>query len=378
MNARSTWLTLAAMAMTAATVSGAVAADKRTVALVYGIKGDAFYVTMQKGAQAKADELGVELLADGPSQWNPAIQTPIVDAMIARKVDGLIAVPNDPQAMIAVLQRASDQGIPIVTTDQYIGDGDYAGGSVTFPLSYVASDNFGGGKLACELLIESMGGKGVLYVLVSTPNVPSDTARRDGCLAVIEATGGAVELAGVDYTQSNATIATTQTQAALQKNPNIGAIFGGNLFSAQVLGRGQDRQPCRHRQDRQLRCPDAGDRRSPRQSRRHRHRPAAGPDRRHRGAVRRRRDGRQVGRHPAEGRDPVRRHHARQRRQPRGPGRHLQGPVDHTRRVSPPSDEHTKVTVHSAGAPAMPTPRVPGFRLCGCLAGSGRGSSSSR
>ena len=234
MKLRSTLLAFAAAAVTATAISGgAMAEDKRTVALVYGIKGDAFYVTMQKGAQAKADELGVELVADGPSQWNPAIQTPIIDAMIARKVDALIAVPNDPQAMIAVLQRANDNGIPVITTDQYIGDGDYAGGSVTFPLSYIASDNFGGGKLACETLINDMGGKGSLYVLVSTANVPSDTARRDGCLAAIEATNGAVELAGVDYTQSNATIATTQTQAALQKNPNIGAIFGGNLFSAQ-------------------------------------------------------------------------------------------------------------------------------------------------
>lgn len=234
MKVRSILLTFTAMAMTAAAAAGAAdAQDKRTVALVYGIKGDAFYVTMEKGARAKAEELGIELVADGPSQWNPAIQTPIVDAMIARKVDGLIAVPNDPQAMIAVLQRANDMGIPVVTTDQYIGDGDYKNGSVTFPLSYIASDNFGGGKLACETLIEGMGGKGSLYVLVSTANVPSDTARRDGCLAAIEATNGAVELAGVDYTQSNATIATTQTQAALQKNPNIGAIFGGNLFSAQ-------------------------------------------------------------------------------------------------------------------------------------------------
>lgn len=210
-----------------------LAQAKKTIALVYGIKGDAFYVTMEKGARAKADELGVDFIADGPSQWNPALQTPIIDAMIARKVDGLVAVPNDPQAMIAVLQRANDAGIPIVTTDQYIGDGDYTGGSVTFPLSYIASDNFGGGKLACESLIEGMGGEGMIYVLVSTANVPSDTARRDGCLAAVEAAGDGVTLAGVDYTQSNATIATTQTQAALQKNPEISAIFGGNLFSAQ-------------------------------------------------------------------------------------------------------------------------------------------------
>lgn len=232
---RSTFTRLACtLAVSAMAFAGsAVAQDKKTIALVYGIKGDAFYVTMVKGAQQKADELGVTLVADGPSQWNPALQTPIVDAMIARKVDGLVVVPNDPQAMIAALQRASDAGMPIVTNDQYIGDGDYAGGSVTFPLAYIASDNFGGGKLACESLIQGMGGKGKLYVLVSTANVPSDTARRDGCLEAIKATNGAVELVGVDYTQSNATIATTQTQAALQKTPDIGAIFGGNLFSAQ-------------------------------------------------------------------------------------------------------------------------------------------------
>jgi ribose transport system substrate-binding protein len=210
----------------------ASAQDKKTIALVYGITGDAFYVTMEKGARQKAEELGVDFIADGPSQWNPALQTPIVDAMIARKVDGLVAVPNDPQAMIAVLQRASDAGIPVATTDQYIGDGDYEKGSVTFPVSYIASDNFAGGKLACDTLIKDMGGKGKLLVLVSTANVPSDTARRDGCLEAVNATNGGVT-ASVDYTQSNATIATTQTQAALQKDPDIGAIFGGNLFSAQ-------------------------------------------------------------------------------------------------------------------------------------------------
>lgn len=211
----------------------AQAQDQLSIALVYGIRGDAFYVTMENGARQRAEELGVELIADGPSQWNPALQTPIVDAMIARGVDGLIAVPNDPQAMIAALERASDAGIPVVTTDQYVGDGDYEAGSVTFPLSYIASDNFAGGRLACETLIEELGGTGTLYVLVSTPNVPSDIARRDGCLEAIEATGGAVTLAGVDYTQSNATIATNLTQAALQRDPDIGAIFGGNLFSAQ-------------------------------------------------------------------------------------------------------------------------------------------------
>lgn len=222
----------ATAAATEAPATAEVTQEPLTIALVYGIQGDAFYITMEKGARAKAEELGVTLVADGPSKWDPAVQTPIVDAMIAKEVDGLIAVPNDPQAMIAPLQRAFDAGIPVVTTDQYIGDGDYANGSVTFPLSVIASDNFEGGKIACEALIESIGGKGKIYILTSTANVPSDIARRDGCIAAIDASEG-VSLAGVDYTESSAPIATTQTQAMLQKEPELAAIFGANLFSAQ-------------------------------------------------------------------------------------------------------------------------------------------------
>ena len=208
------------------------AAEPLTIALVYGIQGDAFYITMEKGARAKAEELGVELVADGPSKWDPAVQTPIVDAMIAKSVDALINVPNDPQAMIAPLQRAYDAGMPVLTTDQYVGDGDYENGSVTFPLSVIASDNFEGGKIACEALIEEIGGEGQIYVLTSTANVPSDIARRDGCIAAIDAVEE-VTLAGVDYTESSAPIATNQTQAMLQKEPELDAIFGANLFSAQ-------------------------------------------------------------------------------------------------------------------------------------------------
>jgi ribose transport system substrate-binding protein len=228
-------LALSAMLMTttAALAVETLKPADMTIALVYGIKGDPFYVTMEKGARAKADQLGVKFVADGPSQWNAALQTPIIDAMIARRVNGLVAVPNDPTAMTASLERVNQAGIPVATADTYVGDGNYGSGSVTFPVSYVASNNFAGGETACKALIKSMDGKGSLYILVSTPNVPSDTARRDGCQAAITATNGAVKLAGVDYTQSNATVATGLAQGALQRDKSIGAIFGGNLFSAQ-------------------------------------------------------------------------------------------------------------------------------------------------
>ncbi len=40
-----------------------------------------------------------------------------------------------------MLERAYHAGIKIITVDTFIGDGDYASGSVTFPLAYIGADD---------------------------------------------------------------------------------------------------------------------------------------------------------------------------------------------------------------------------------------------
>src|SRR6202007_179973 len=142
-----------------------------TVSLIIGIKGDPFYITMIKGAQAKADELGVNLITDGPSQSGAVVgQTALIDAMIARRVDALAIAAVDEQAMIQPLQQANDAGVKIISVDTYIGDGDYVNGPVTFPISYIGSDNVDGGRIGCQALIDGMGGSGKLYIQNVSPN----------------------------------------------------------------------------------------------------------------------------------------------------------------------------------------------------------------
>ena len=208
-------------------------AAKPLVALVCGVRGDAFYYTMEAGARAMADELGLDLVVDCPSEWNAALQTPIVDAMIARKPAALILVANDPQAMIEPAKRAFEAGIPVLTVDGPIGDGDYVNGPVTFPLTFIASNNAEGGKMACESLIEMMGGKGKIYIQNYVPGIPTAVARADGCREAIDATNGAVTFAGEEFAGQDAAKAAEQTAAVLQRDPDITGIFGTNSFAAQ-------------------------------------------------------------------------------------------------------------------------------------------------
>jgi ribose transport system substrate-binding protein len=220
---------------TAAAPTGTTASTggkKPVLALIQGVKGDAFYITMEKGARAKADELGAELIVDGPPEFNAVQQTPIVDAMIARKVDVLIIAATDKQAMIQPLQRAFDAGIRVISVDTFIGDGDYVNGPVTFPLSYIGSDNTAGGKIACDALIKSLGGKGKIYIQNVKPGISTTDQREQGCKDSINASSGAVTLVGVDYNDDSSAKAAEQTAAVLQRTPDLGAVFGTNLFSA--------------------------------------------------------------------------------------------------------------------------------------------------
>src|SRR5437588_10250048 len=206
-----------------------------TFVLIQGVKGDPFYVTMQKGAQAMADKLGVKLLVDGPAQFSATLQAPIVDAYIAKKVDVMIIAACDKQAMIAPLTRANDAGIKVISVDTFIGNGDYTSGPVTFPLSYIGSDNVQGGKIAGQALIKAIGNKGGIYIENVTPGISTTDQRQQGCVEAIQATNGVVTLVGSNYDNDSAAVASQQVSALLSSNKGakVNGIFGTNLFSAE-------------------------------------------------------------------------------------------------------------------------------------------------
>jgi ribose transport system substrate-binding protein len=205
------------------------------VRLVYGVKGDGFYVTMEKGARAKAEELGVDFNADGPAQFDATLQRPILDATVAQQPSAICIAATDKQAFIEPLRAASDAGINVISVDTFIGDtaGDYTTGDVTFPLSYIGSDNVEGGRVACQAVIDAMGGAGKMYIQNVRPGISTTDQREQGCKEAIDATGGKVELVGVDYNDDSAAKAAEQTAAVLQRVPDLSGVFGANLFSAE-------------------------------------------------------------------------------------------------------------------------------------------------
>src|SRR5947208_1101736 len=114
--------------------SSSAAAKQYKMALVAGVKGDEFYLTMNCGAQAEAKAKGVALDFQGPDQFDASQQTPVVNSVAAKKPDAVLIAPTDTKAMYAPIKQLSQNGSKIVLVDTTLDDPSMA-------VSQIASDN---------------------------------------------------------------------------------------------------------------------------------------------------------------------------------------------------------------------------------------------
>jgi ribose transport system substrate-binding protein len=99
--------TFAAATIVAALLGGGAAHAKSvTIALVPGLTTDAFYITMHRGAEAAAKDLGDTLVYQGAPDPNVTSQVSVLNAVIARHPDAIIIAPDDKVQLIQPLKTA--------------------------------------------------------------------------------------------------------------------------------------------------------------------------------------------------------------------------------------------------------------------------------
>jgi ribose transport system substrate-binding protein len=195
------------------------------IVLIQGVAGDEFYITMDCGARAAAEELGVNYSVQGPNEFDPEEQIPILDAVVAQQPDAILIAPTDRTALIGPLQTAQDAGITVVLVDTIVDDPNIG-------VSRIATDNTEGGRVAGEALLELIGGEGKVFVNTTEPGVSTVEERQAGFEEVIEGQSG-IEYLGVEYNQDDPTRSAQITSAVLAEHPDLAGIFATNLFSAE-------------------------------------------------------------------------------------------------------------------------------------------------
>ncbi len=87
------------------------------VGMMPKLVGIGYFNAVEQGAKEAADELGIDLVYDGPSTQSHDQQVQKIETWIAKKFDVIALAPNDPQAMAPTIKKARDRGIHVLTFD---------------------------------------------------------------------------------------------------------------------------------------------------------------------------------------------------------------------------------------------------------------------
>ena len=189
-----------------------------TVGLSISTLANPFFVTLQEGAQAAADDAGIELLVND-AQDDAQTEANGIDDFITQGVDVIVLNPVDSEAAIAVVESAEAAGIPVITVDRAVDGAEVA--------THVSSDNVLGGELATEELLSLIGGEGTVAQLEGIPGTDATRERGAGFDNVLADADG-VELVSSITANFSRDEGFSVAQDILQANPDLDAIFAQN------------------------------------------------------------------------------------------------------------------------------------------------------
>lgn len=198
--------------------SGPASAAGEKIEFVAGMVGIPFYTTMECGARDAARDLGVALNWQGAPQWDINLQMPILQAAIERSPNGMVLAPNDPDALITIVDDlVKNRKVPVVTVD----------GSLNQPVDVqnIRTDNLTAGGLAAEAMAKAIGGEGTVLVVALNPGVVGNQQRADGFVKVLKEKYPKITVLPIEYPGTDQNKAAEVVSAALQAHPDLKGIY---------------------------------------------------------------------------------------------------------------------------------------------------------
>ena len=202
-----------------------------------------FWRTIHAGAikaerELQAQGVDARILWKGPLREDDREQQiQVVEGFLSQGASGIVLAPLDARALVRPVEEAAAAGIPVVVFD--------SGLESKKMVSYVATDNVKGGRLAAEHLGAILGGKGRVLMLRYQEGSASTEAREQGFVAALKEKHPGIELISSDqHAGPTRDTAKRASENLLNRHPRLDGIFcvnessaAGMLLALQDLGR---------------------------------------------------------------------------------------------------------------------------------------------
>jgi ribose transport system substrate-binding protein len=202
----------------------ATAPPKPRVALVLKTLNNPFFIDMQKGAQEAATRLGVDLVVQAAErEVDVDKQMQIIENLIQTKVNALAITPSGSKEVVPAIAKANAANIPVVIVDTRVDEKTATEAGIRLD-GFVGSDNYEGGKVAGEYLIQVTGGKARVGLLEGIPGHETGDSRLKGFHDAIKGAPG-VKVVASQTANWERDQGFTVFQNMLQAHPDIDALF---------------------------------------------------------------------------------------------------------------------------------------------------------
>ena len=190
-------------------------ADKKTLAFVVNGASD-FWKAAEAGVRKAQGELpNYSLVFKYPEQSSAAIQTRIMDDLVAAGVAGMLVSAVDPKTMGDALNRVGGQ-VALFTTDSDAPNSKR--------VAYIGSSNVDAGKQAGQLMVKALPNGGKCMGFVGLPGADNARERIEGVKEVIK--GTKIELVDVRADDIDQTRAKRNVEDTISARPDINCMVG--------------------------------------------------------------------------------------------------------------------------------------------------------
>ncbi|HEU5139236.1 MAG TPA: sugar-binding protein [Bacillales bacterium] len=189
------------------------------------------------GAKEAAAKYDAVVEYNGPVQTDMEKHIRVMKMAIASKVDGIITQGLNKE-ITPVINRAIQQGIPVVTVDTDALD--------SRRIAYVGTDNYQAGKMAGRFLIHKMNGEVKVGIITGSFRSKSQKQRVQGFRDAVKADQD-IEIVAVKASHISRVQAAEQTYEIFKNHPDVTVFFGtsaldglGISATVQRLGKTDD------------------------------------------------------------------------------------------------------------------------------------------
>lgn len=213
---------LSAVSLVALTTTGALAQDKKTIAVsipaaTHGWTGGVVYHAEQAAKEINAAFPNVDVVVKTSPSATAQVSA-LEDLSASRKLDALVILPFTSEELTGPVEQVKAGGTFIAVVDRGLTD-------PSIQDLYVAGDNIAVGANTAKWMADKLGNKGKIVVLRGIPTVIDDE-RIKGFTDVMKETD--IEILDIQYANWNQDQAFTLMQDYLAKFPQIDAVWAND------------------------------------------------------------------------------------------------------------------------------------------------------